>query len=96
MKNKRKLTIMLIFSVISATLSASENHTEDPHYVWFNENEVAVQEDGIYTDSNKGMMKLNVVEHDRVNNRFKVLCNCLNQRDLDFTTALSAPYEGNK
>ena len=90
MKN-RMLIIISIFSVISGFSYVSEGHQEDPHYEWFEGDEVAALEDGIYADSNKGMFKLNVVEHDRVNNRYKVLCRCLEGSHLDPADALSVP-----
>jgi hypothetical protein len=74
-------------------LGAFEEHKEDPHFVWFAGDEVAVEEDGIYADSKRGMLKLNVVEYDRGNNRYKVLCRCLKIRDLDMDEALSIPPE---
>ena len=77
--------------VFSSWLSAQEEHSEDPHYEWFAGSEVAVEEDGIYADSNKGMIRLNVVEYDRGNDRYKVLCSCLKRRGLDMGEALSAP-----
>lgn len=96
MKNRRK--IMFLLSTISilfgSLLTAQEGHKEDPHYEWFEANEVAVCEDGIYTDSVKGMIKLNVVEYDQENDRYKVLCSCLKRRGLDPAEALSIPYEG--
>lgn len=65
---------------------------EDLHYEWFEADEVAVLEDSIYTDSNKGVIKPNVVEYDRVNNRYKVLCSCLKRPGLDPGEALSVLY----
>lgn len=93
MKNKM-LFVALIFVVSSGLLYTEEEHKENPHYEWFDRDEVAVQEDGIYADSNKGMFKLNVVEYDRVNNRYKVVCRCLEDPHLDSAEALSAPYKG--
>ena len=75
-------------------VNAYENHDEDPHFVWFEADGLAVMEDGVYADSNKGMLKLNVVEFDRVNNRYKVLCSCKKWPGMDFTDALGAPCEG--
>ncbi len=79
--------------IFNGLLNAQEGHKEDPHYEWFEGDAVAVREDGIYADSNKGMFKLNVVEYDRVNNRYKVFCRCLEDPHLDSAEALSAPYE---
>lgn len=91
MRHKRTLICLSTLLTTSTLLHSYESHTEDPHYEWFEEEEVAVLEDGVYTDSNKGMIKLNVVEHDRVNNRYKVQCNCLKIRDRDQTDGLSMP-----
>ena len=74
-------------------MNAWEEHKEDPHYEWFEADAVVVQDDGIFAASNKGMFKLNVVEYDRVNDRYKVLCSCLKRRGLDPSEALSVPYE---
>ena len=94
MKNREKMVFLLcVFMVFSGLLSAGEEHNEDPHYEWFEGNRVAIQEDGIYADSNKGMIKLNVVEYDRVNDRYKVLCSCRSRKGLDPGEALSIPYE---
>ena len=95
MNNRGKIVFLLssVFMVFSGLLNAWEEHKEDPHYEWFEGDEVAVEEDGIYADSNKGMMKLNVVEYDRVNDRYKVLCSCLKRPGLDPGEALSVPYE---
>ena len=94
MKSRGIVVFLLssVFMVSNILLNAWEGHREDPHYEWFEGNEVAVREDGIYADSNKGMIKLNVVEYDRVNNRYKVICSCL-QKGLDPGEALSVPYE---
>lgn len=89
----RILIIASIFSNLTGFLHAREGHDEDPHYEWFDGDEVAVLEDGVYADSNKGMMKLNVVEHDRVNNRYKVLCTCLQRPGLAPGEALSVPFD---
>jgi len=95
MKNKNKALFLLssVFLICNGLLHAREGHKEDPHYVWFEGDEVAAEEDGIYADSNKGLFKLNVVEYDRVNNRYKVLCRCLEDSHLDPAEALSVPYE---
>lgn len=95
MKNRKKTLFLLssVFLICNGLLHAREGHEEDPHYEWFDAVEVAVCEDGIYADSNKGMFKLNVVEYDRINNRYKVLCRCLEDSHLDPAEALSAPYE---
>lgn len=95
MKSREKI-IFLLSSVLlgfNGSLNAWEGHEEDPHYEWFDADSVAVLEDGIYTDSNKGPLRLNVVEHDRVNNRYKVLCSCLKRHGLGLEEALSIPYE---
>ena len=95
MKSKEKIVFLLssIFMVFNGLLHAQEGHNEDPHYEWFEADEVAICDDGIYADSNKGMMKLNVVEYDKVNNRYKVLCSCLKSPGLDSGEALSVPHE---
>lgn len=95
MKNRKNPVALLVtvFMVFSRWLFAQEEHKEDPHFVWFAGDEVAVEEDGIYADSKRGMLKLNVVEYDRGNNRYKVLCRCLKIRDLDMDEALSIPHE---
>ncbi len=97
MKSREKLVFLLssVFIVFKGLLIAQENHIEDPHYEWFEGDEVAVREDGIYTASNKGMIKLNIVEYDGLNNRYKVLCNCLQGHGLDSSEALSLPHEDN-
>ncbi|NGX60503.1 MAG: hypothetical protein KR126chlam3_01678 [Chlamydiae bacterium] len=63
MKNRGKIVFLLssVFMVFNGLLNAQEGHEEDPHYEWFEADEVAVEEDGIYAASNKGMFKLNVV-----------------------------------
>ncbi len=96
MKNRKKLNFLFIgvFMIFNGLLNAQEGHNEDPHYEWFEGNEVAVREDGVYADSNKGMIKLNVVEFDRANNRYKVICSCLQKPGLDSGEALSVPFEG--
>lgn len=73
--------------------SPDEDHSEDPHYVWFDGKDVVVHEDGIYIDSNKGMAKINVVEYDRLNDRYKVLCRCLFLNYTDPLDSISFPYE---
>lgn len=95
MKSREKILFLLIsgFVVFNGLLIAQEEHKEDPHYEWFDSDQVAVNEDGIYADSNKGMFKLNVVEYDRVNDRYKVLCSCLKRRGLDPVQALAFPQE---
>lgn len=91
MKHKDKITLLLSSSILFFTglLHGQEDHSEDPHYVWFEGNGLAVTENGIFADSNKGMLQLNVVEYDRVNDRYKVLCSCLRRRGLDPGEALS-------
>lgn len=76
-----------------SAIQAYEEHVEDPHYVWFPASEVYVSEDGVYVDTKRGMMQLNVVEHDRVADRYKVLCSCLKYRGSDYDQALSFPPE---
>ena len=94
MRNSKKFVFTSIaFLLFSGMLNAQEGHKENPHYEWFEADEVAVLEDGVYTDSNKGMIRLNVVEYDRVNDRYKVLCTCLERPGLDPGEALSVPYE---
>ena len=95
MKSREKIMFLLsaVFIVFGGLLYAQEGHEESPHYEWFEADEVAVREDGIYAATNKGMMKLNVVEYDRVNDRYKVLCSCLKRSGLDPDEALSIPYE---
>lgn len=95
MKNRRMLKLLFssACTIFSCLLNAQEDHKEDPHYVWFEGNEVLVQEDGIYAASNKGMIKLNVVEYDRINNRHKVLCSCLQRPGLDSAEVVSVPYQ---
>ncbi len=95
MKSREKIIFFLssISLVFCIYLNAEEGHSEDPHYEWFDGSEIAVLHDGIYADSNKGMFKLNVVEYDRVNDRYKVLCSCLKRRGLDPVEALSVPLE---
>ena len=92
MKNKVLLGISASL-FLSGYLYAWERHEEDPHYVWFEGEDVAVMEEGIFANSNKGMLKLNVIEYDRLNDRYKVLCRCLEDPHLDSGEALSAPYE---
>jgi len=94
MNSSKKLAFLFIsIFMIYNGLNAWEGHNEDPHYEWFAGDEVAVKDDGIYADSNKGLIKLNVVEYDRVNNRYKVICNCLQRPELDPAEALSIPYQ---
>ncbi len=94
MKTKLTINFLLVtFLSIACSLIAREGHEEDPHYEWFEADEVAVCDDGVYTDSNKGMMKLNVVEYDPIGNRYLVRCRCLEDPHLDPAEALSVPYE---
>ncbi len=95
MKNREKAIFLLssVFIVFKGLLIAQEDYIEDPRYEWFEGYEVAAREDGIYTDSNKGMMKLNVVEYDEVNNRYKVLCSYLQRHELDSSESLGIPHE---
>lgn len=93
MRNNKIISKIISFLFFGGLLTAWDGHKEDPHYVWFEGGEVAVQEDGIYADSNKGMFKLSVIEYDRVNNRYKVLCRCLEDSHLDPAEALSVPYK---
>ena len=95
MKSREKIIFLLgfVFMVFNCLLYAQGEHNEDPHYEWFEGAEVAIREDGIYADSNKGMIKLNVVEYDRINNRYKIICSCLQRPGLDSGEALSVPYE---
>jgi len=59
MKNRKKALFLLssVFLICNGLLHSREGHKEDPHYVCFEGDEVAVEEDGIYADSNKGMFK---------------------------------------
>ncbi|MDN3506605.1 MAG: hypothetical protein P0S96_05185 [Simkaniaceae bacterium] len=81
------------FCILSGFLYAQEGHEEELHYEWFQEDQVAVAEDGIYAESNKGMFKLNIVEYDRVNKRYKVRCRCLEDPHLDAAEALAVPCD---
>ena len=96
MRSRKNIVCLLssIFMIFNSWVNAWERHEEDPHYEWFEGDEVAIREDGIYADSNKGMIKLNVVEYDRINNRYKVECCCLQRPELDPGEAMSVPYQG--
>ncbi len=95
MKNRKK-TVFLLSAIpmfFNGLLNAHEGHEEDPHYEWFEADEVAVCDDGIYAASNKGLFKLNVVEYDPIGDRYLVRCRCLEDSHLDPAEALSIPYE---
>ena len=93
MKIREKIVFLLsiVFAVFNGY--AREGHEESPHYEWIDGKDVAVNEDGIYIDTNKGMMRLNVVAYDREINRYQVLCSCLERPYLDPFEALSIPLE---
>ena len=86
MKNNFFMSGLLL---LCSMLSASEGHEENPHFEWIESREVAVFEDGIYIESNKGLMLLNVVEYDQVNDRYLVQCFCLGNNQLIPLEALS-------
>lgn len=90
MKNREK--VLLILTLFCSCLHAREGHEESPHYEWIAGEAVAVCEDGVYISSVKGMTRLNVVEYDRVNDRYRVLCSCLEKPYLYPFEALAVPY----
>lgn len=93
MKTRNKINLIALTVLILTQPLSAHDHNEEPHYEWFEGNQVAIREDGIYTDSKKGMMKLNVVAYDSINDKYKVQCNCLQIHDRDPTEALSCPFE---
>lgn len=86
MKDKFLISCLLTFC---STLCSQTGHDENPHFEWIEGKEVAVLEDGIYIDSNKGLMLLNVVEYDRMNERYLVKCSCMESSHLTPLEALS-------
>ncbi len=94
MKNNNKIILLFLCgATFTRLLHGHTNHNEDPHYEWFESIDVAVKEEGVYASSYRGMFKLNVVDYDPINDRYKVQCNCLNMPYIDPTEALSFPCE---
>jgi hypothetical protein len=77
---------LLIFCNV---LTAREGHETNPHYEWVTSKEVAVLDDGIFIECHQGLMLLNVVEYDPVNDRYLVKCSCLDNDRLTPLEALS-------
>ena len=82
----------MIFIGTSSFVLTPEDHSVDPHYVWFEGERLSVTEDGVLADSNKGIIILNVVEYDAVNNRYKVLCRCNKGYGIGSSEAVGMPY----
>ncbi|MBS0629745.1 MAG: hypothetical protein JSS30_05920 [Verrucomicrobia bacterium] len=95
MKIRKKVKVFLFAAtlIFGYELDAREGHEESPHYEWIEGKDVAVLDDGIYIDTVKGMMRLNVVDYDRVNDRYQILCTCLERPGLLPFEALSVPFQ---
>ncbi len=63
--------------LFGAPIGANEVEGQATHHEWVEGHEVALCEDGVYVDSNKGPMWLKVVEYDRENDRYLVEWPCL-------------------
>ena len=76
MKNKEK--ILFLLSTVSVFTYTSgwtyESHDQNPQYEWVDEKDIAIREDGVYIDSNKGLMKVIVIEEDKENKRYLIDC----------------------
>lgn len=73
MKNRKKI-MLLIAVFFSNLLSAEECQYQISDYEWIEGKDVMVREDGIYIDTNKGLMPINVVDYDKENDRYLVKC----------------------
>ncbi len=95
MKRRTEIKFFLFTAslILSGVLNAREGHEESPHYEWIDGQDVAVCEDGIYIGTVKGMMQLNVVDYDRINDRYQVRCSCLEKPWLDPYENLGIPPE---
>lgn len=79
MKNRetKGFLIGIALMILSSFINAEEDGNQSIHHEWVEQEEVAVCPDGIYIDSNKGLMRLKVIDYDKENNRFLVEFPCL-------------------
>lgn len=54
------------------SLSADVNTGKYPRYEWSDGKDVLVGENGVYIDTNKGLLRLDVVEYDKENDRYLI------------------------
>lgn len=54
----------------------SEESVDHSHYHWIEEEMIALQEDGVYISTVRGMLKLNVVGYDETTRCYQVECRC--------------------
>ncbi len=73
MKINLLLSTFAIACIANALLIAN-CYLDDKPCGWLSGTQVHVDKDGVYIDTNKGKIKMNVIEYDYENNRYLVEC----------------------